>query len=52
MVRPSRLSASMLSKMWLRDCGSTPTVGSSKKSTGGSCTTAAAMLSRRCMPPE
>ena len=37
--------------MALRLCGSTPTVGSSRISTSGSCRSAAAMFRRRFMPP-
>ena len=37
--------------MALRDCGSTPTVGSSSRMSSGSCSKAPAMFSRRFMPP-
>ena len=35
-----------------RAMGSSPTVGSSRKSTGGRCSIACAISSRRIMPPE
>ena len=51
-VVPSSLSARTSSQIVLRLTGSRPVVGSSRKSTRGSWTSAAARSSRRCMPPE
>ena len=45
-------SFSIISKMRLRDCGSTPTVGSSIRTSLGRWMSPAAMFSRRFMPPE
>ena len=51
-VVPSSLSARTSSQIVLRLTGSRPVVGSSRKSTRGSWTSAAARSSRRFMPPE
>ena len=49
---PSTDSASTDSRIALRDCGSTPTVGSSRISSVGRWSRPMPMLSRRFMPPE
>ena len=48
---PSRPRPAMDSRMALRLCGSTPTVGSSRSSRRGRWSSPMPMLSRRCMPP-
>ena len=50
-VFPAACSALSVSKIALRLCGSTPTVGSSNTSSSGSCKIAAPMLRRRFIPP-
>ena len=51
-VVPSSFSARTSSQIVLRLTGSRPVVGSSRKRTRGSWTSAAARSSRRCIPPE
>ncbi len=51
-VVPSSFSARTSSQIVLRLTGSRPVVGSSRKRTRGSWTSAAARSRRRCMPPE
>ena len=51
-MRPRRLSASTISQIWRRECGSSPVVGSSRKSSSGSPTRAQASDSRCFWPPE
>src|ERR1017187_10509458 len=52
MVVPSDRRTSIISKIRLRDWGSTPTVGSSIRTTRGLWMRPAAMFKRRFMPPE
>ena len=47
-----RFSSLMYSQIDERVCGSRPTVGSSRNSTCGACSSPRAISSRRCMPPE
>ena len=49
---PASRSARTDSRMWLRDCGSMPTVGSSMIRSSDECVSAQAMFSRRFIPPE
>jgi len=49
---PSDASPSTASKIALRLCGSTPTVGSSSTSSAGSFSMPSPMFSRRFIPPE
>ncbi len=51
-VLPAATRASIVSHMPTRLRGSSPVVGSSRNSTGGRATSAAARSSRRRMPPE
>ena len=51
-VVPPLTSSSITPHSSLRPCGSSPVVGSSRNSTGGRCTSAAARSSRRRIPPE
>ncbi len=51
-VVPSATKPSIVSHREIRLRGSSPVVGSSRNSTGGLATSAAARSSRRRMPPE
>ena len=51
-VRPSFLNSSITSQSCRRDCGSSPVVGSSRKSSSGSPTSAQATARRCFWPPE
>src|SRR5439155_1204410 len=42
----------MCAQIWCRASTSTPRVGSSRIKSGGSCSNARAIASRRCIPPE
>src|SRR6185437_9486526 len=52
LMTPTRSAMSSASSMSLRSSTSTPAVGSSRKSTCGSCESALAMRTRRFMPPD
>ena len=51
-VRPRALNSVIRSQSWRRDCGSSPVVGSSRKSRSGSPTIAQASASRCFWPPD